>query len=79
MLLDLNISFPDAGEKEEHWHVKGIHNIIKTVINIHPGIDSGVWNNLEIVGVVGTVYRGSVEDQNPPGQNYLDNFNIRPS
>ena len=79
MLLDLNISFPDAGEKEEHRHVPGIHTGNEIDINNRPGVDSGVWNNLEIVAEVGAVYEGSVVDQDPPGQNYPDHINVRPS
>ena len=79
MLLDLNISFPDAGEKEEHGHVPGIHTGNEIDINNRPGVHSGVRNNPEIVGEVGPVYERSVVDQDAPGQNYPDHINIWPS
>ena len=79
MLLEQNISFPDAGEKEEHGHVPGIHTASEVDINNRPGVQPRLRNNLDIVAEVRAVYQRSVEDQDPPGQNYPDHIDIWPS
>ena len=76
MLSEQNISFPDAGEKEEHGHVPGIHAYYEVEVNHRPGVESALRNNPDIVAEVGAVYESSVVEQDPPGQNYPDHINI---
>ena len=64
---DQNISFPDAGEKEEHGHVPGVHADDEPETGEVPA-GNLLRDDPDIVGKVRSVDQGNVVQQDPPGQ-----------
>ena len=69
---------PNAGEEEEHGHVPGVHAVDEPQRRQVPLWDTGVWDDPDVVGAVGGVYEHHMVEEDAPGQDNLDQVDVRP-